>query len=143
MPWCFFRRGRRLLWDYCDVTECPVPTGQFESFKQLSDCECDPNSCCLHACTFQVWRQLVLSLQALILLLQSPNQQNLNLQPLSLQHLNPQQSPSQRLPNPQQLSSPPRLHNLLLPPLVLLSFRVPPLHCNSFPLAASLSQKRP
>ncbi|XP_030298121.1 hyaluronan-binding protein 2 [Sparus aurata] len=27
MPWCFFRRGRRLLWDYCDVTECPVPTG--------------------------------------------------------------------------------------------------------------------
>ncbi|KAF7669071.1 hypothetical protein LDENG_00245390 [Lucifuga dentata] len=27
MPWCFFRRGRRLLWDYCDVTECPEPTG--------------------------------------------------------------------------------------------------------------------
>ncbi|XP_018535715.1 hyaluronan-binding protein 2 [Lates calcarifer] len=27
MPWCFFRRGRRLLWDYCDVTKCPVPTG--------------------------------------------------------------------------------------------------------------------
>ncbi|XP_071337154.1 hyaluronan-binding protein 2-like [Trachinotus anak] len=26
MPWCFFRRGRKLLWDYCDVTECPVPT---------------------------------------------------------------------------------------------------------------------
>ncbi|XP_022067813.1 hyaluronan-binding protein 2-like [Acanthochromis polyacanthus] len=26
MPWCFFRRGRRLLWDYCDVTECPEPT---------------------------------------------------------------------------------------------------------------------
>uniref|UniRef100_A0A668ARJ0 trypsin n=1 Tax=Myripristis murdjan TaxID=586833 RepID=A0A668ARJ0_9TELE len=23
MPWCFFRRGRKLLWDYCDVTECP------------------------------------------------------------------------------------------------------------------------
>ncbi|XP_020493926.1 hyaluronan-binding protein 2 [Labrus bergylta] len=27
MPWCFFRRGRRLLWDYCDVVECPDPTG--------------------------------------------------------------------------------------------------------------------
>uniref|UniRef100_A0A3P8UAL8 trypsin n=1 Tax=Amphiprion percula TaxID=161767 RepID=A0A3P8UAL8_AMPPE len=26
MPWCFFRRGHRLLWDYCDVTECPEPT---------------------------------------------------------------------------------------------------------------------
>ncbi|XP_029962781.1 hyaluronan-binding protein 2 [Salarias fasciatus] len=26
MPWCFIRRGRRLLWDYCDVTECPAPT---------------------------------------------------------------------------------------------------------------------
>uniref|UniRef100_A0A668AL98 trypsin n=1 Tax=Myripristis murdjan TaxID=586833 RepID=A0A668AL98_9TELE len=26
MPWCFFRRGRKLLWDYCDVTECPEPT---------------------------------------------------------------------------------------------------------------------
>uniref|UniRef100_A0AAQ6IL87 trypsin n=1 Tax=Anabas testudineus TaxID=64144 RepID=A0AAQ6IL87_ANATE len=25
-PWCFFRRGRKLLWDYCDVTKCPVPT---------------------------------------------------------------------------------------------------------------------
>nr|XP_057914452.1 hyaluronan-binding protein 2 [Doryrhamphus excisus] len=22
MPWCFFRRGRKLLWNYCDVTEC-------------------------------------------------------------------------------------------------------------------------
>ncbi|XP_033468315.1 factor VII-activating protease-like [Epinephelus lanceolatus] len=27
MPWCFFRKGRKLLWDHCDVTECPVPTG--------------------------------------------------------------------------------------------------------------------
>uniref|UniRef100_A0A8C4NXA2 trypsin n=1 Tax=Dicentrarchus labrax TaxID=13489 RepID=A0A8C4NXA2_DICLA len=27
MPWCFFRRGRKLFWDYCDVTECPEPTG--------------------------------------------------------------------------------------------------------------------
>ncbi|XP_072247422.1 hyaluronan-binding protein 2-like [Leuresthes tenuis] len=26
MPWCFYRRGRRLLWDYCDVTPCPEPT---------------------------------------------------------------------------------------------------------------------
>ncbi|XP_035462525.2 hyaluronan-binding protein 2 isoform X1 [Scophthalmus maximus] len=26
MPWCFFRRGRRLLWDYCDVRECSTPT---------------------------------------------------------------------------------------------------------------------
>ncbi|KAM9727597.1 hyaluronan-binding protein 2 [Menidia menidia] len=21
-PWCFYRRGRRLLWDYCDVAQC-------------------------------------------------------------------------------------------------------------------------
>ncbi|KAG7230084.1 hypothetical protein INR49_009804 [Caranx melampygus] len=28
MPWCFYRRGRKLLWDYCDVTECPEPTGE-------------------------------------------------------------------------------------------------------------------
>jgi len=28
MPWCFYRRGRRLLWDYCDVTPCPEPTSQ-------------------------------------------------------------------------------------------------------------------
>uniref|UniRef100_A0A8C2XIV9 trypsin n=1 Tax=Cyclopterus lumpus TaxID=8103 RepID=A0A8C2XIV9_CYCLU len=27
MPWCFFRQGRRLSWDYCDVTECLTPTG--------------------------------------------------------------------------------------------------------------------
>ncbi|XP_078145040.1 factor VII-activating protease-like [Centroberyx gerrardi] len=27
MPWCFIRRGPKLLWDYCDVTECPEPTG--------------------------------------------------------------------------------------------------------------------
>ncbi|XP_037637288.1 hyaluronan-binding protein 2-like isoform X1 [Sebastes umbrosus] len=27
MPWCFFRKGRKLSWDYCDVTECPEPTG--------------------------------------------------------------------------------------------------------------------
>ncbi|KAM3606205.1 uncharacterized protein V6R79_012510 [Siganus canaliculatus] len=27
MPWCFFRRRNKLLWDYCDVTECPEPTG--------------------------------------------------------------------------------------------------------------------
>ncbi|XP_070697711.1 hyaluronan-binding protein 2-like [Pempheris klunzingeri] len=27
MPWCFFRRGRKLLWDFCDVIECPEPTG--------------------------------------------------------------------------------------------------------------------
>ncbi|XP_056147952.1 hyaluronan-binding protein 2-like [Lampris incognitus] len=26
MPWCFIRRGRKLLWDYCDVTECRGPT---------------------------------------------------------------------------------------------------------------------
>ncbi|XP_039890366.1 hyaluronan-binding protein 2 [Simochromis diagramma] len=25
-PWCFFRRGHRLLWDYCDVPKCPVST---------------------------------------------------------------------------------------------------------------------
>ncbi|XP_013870623.1 hyaluronan-binding protein 2 isoform X2 [Austrofundulus limnaeus] len=25
-PWCFFRKGRRLFWDYCDVTKCPKPT---------------------------------------------------------------------------------------------------------------------
>ncbi|XP_035519572.1 hyaluronan-binding protein 2-like [Morone saxatilis] len=27
MPWCFLRRGRKLFWDYCDVTQCPKPTG--------------------------------------------------------------------------------------------------------------------
>ncbi|XP_061601620.1 hyaluronan-binding protein 2-like [Cololabis saira] len=27
-PWCFFRKGRRLLWDYCDVYPCPTPTGE-------------------------------------------------------------------------------------------------------------------
>uniref|UniRef100_A0A7N8X829 trypsin n=1 Tax=Mastacembelus armatus TaxID=205130 RepID=A0A7N8X829_9TELE len=26
MPWCFFRKGHRLLWDYCDVRKCPEPT---------------------------------------------------------------------------------------------------------------------
>uniref|UniRef100_UPI0037E94E7B hyaluronan-binding protein 2-like n=1 Tax=Semicossyphus pulcher TaxID=241346 RepID=UPI0037E94E7B len=26
MPWCFYRRGPHLLWDYCDVTECADPT---------------------------------------------------------------------------------------------------------------------
>ncbi|XP_028983503.1 hyaluronan-binding protein 2 [Betta splendens] len=26
-PWCFYRRGRKLRWDYCDVTKCPEPTG--------------------------------------------------------------------------------------------------------------------
>ncbi|XP_008428540.2 hyaluronan-binding protein 2 [Poecilia reticulata] len=26
-PWCFFRRGLRLFWDYCDVNKCPKPTG--------------------------------------------------------------------------------------------------------------------
>ncbi|KAM4729518.1 hyaluronan-binding protein 2-like [Anableps anableps] len=26
-PWCFFRKGHRLYWDYCDVTRCPQPTG--------------------------------------------------------------------------------------------------------------------
>ncbi|XP_037533972.1 hyaluronan-binding protein 2 [Nematolebias whitei] len=25
-PWCFFRKGRQLFWDYCDVTRCPEPT---------------------------------------------------------------------------------------------------------------------
>ncbi|KAJ4948958.1 hypothetical protein JOQ06_020479 [Pogonophryne albipinna] len=28
MPWCFYRKGHRLLWDTCNVTECPVPTGE-------------------------------------------------------------------------------------------------------------------
>ncbi|XP_038150674.1 hyaluronan-binding protein 2 [Cyprinodon tularosa] len=27
-PWCFFRRGRKLLWDYCDVSQCDQPTGE-------------------------------------------------------------------------------------------------------------------
>ncbi|KAM8851853.1 hyaluronan-binding protein 2 [Synchiropus picturatus] len=27
-PWCFYRRGKRLLWDHCDVTECPEPTDE-------------------------------------------------------------------------------------------------------------------
>ncbi|KAK1905110.1 Hyaluronan-binding protein 2 [Dissostichus eleginoides] len=28
IPWCFYRKGPRLLWDTCNVTECPVPTGE-------------------------------------------------------------------------------------------------------------------
>ncbi|XP_059179764.1 hyaluronan-binding protein 2-like [Centropristis striata] len=28
MPWCFYRKGRKLLWDYCDVEECPEPTDE-------------------------------------------------------------------------------------------------------------------
>ncbi|XP_030603822.1 hyaluronan-binding protein 2 [Archocentrus centrarchus] len=27
-PWCFFRRGRILMWDYCDVRKCPKPTSK-------------------------------------------------------------------------------------------------------------------
>uniref|UniRef100_A0A672Y8Q0 trypsin n=1 Tax=Sphaeramia orbicularis TaxID=375764 RepID=A0A672Y8Q0_9TELE len=26
MPWCFYRKGRKLLWDYCDVLECAETT---------------------------------------------------------------------------------------------------------------------
>ncbi|KAF7219631.1 hyaluronan-binding protein 2 [Nothobranchius furzeri] len=25
-PWCFYRRGSGLYWDYCEVTKCPKPT---------------------------------------------------------------------------------------------------------------------
>ncbi|XP_037321034.2 hyaluronan-binding protein 2 [Pungitius pungitius] len=25
MPWCFFRQGHRLSWDYCDITKCLQP----------------------------------------------------------------------------------------------------------------------
>uniref|UniRef100_A0A3Q2PKW4 trypsin n=1 Tax=Fundulus heteroclitus TaxID=8078 RepID=A0A3Q2PKW4_FUNHE len=32
-PWCFFRKGRKLFWDYCDVTQCPQPTGEPPSVK--------------------------------------------------------------------------------------------------------------
>uniref|UniRef100_G3NHR9 trypsin n=1 Tax=Gasterosteus aculeatus TaxID=69293 RepID=G3NHR9_GASAC len=28
MPWCFFRQGRRLSWDYCDVTKCLQPAAE-------------------------------------------------------------------------------------------------------------------
>ncbi|XP_067465732.1 hyaluronan-binding protein 2-like [Thunnus thynnus] len=27
MPWCFYRRGRRLRWDFCDVVKCSTSTG--------------------------------------------------------------------------------------------------------------------
>uniref|UniRef100_A0A8C6U631 trypsin n=1 Tax=Neogobius melanostomus TaxID=47308 RepID=A0A8C6U631_9GOBI len=27
MPWCFYRKGRDLKWDYCDVRKCDDPTG--------------------------------------------------------------------------------------------------------------------
>ncbi|XP_031735910.1 hyaluronan-binding protein 2-like isoform X2 [Anarrhichthys ocellatus] len=37
MPWCFFRRGRRLSWDYCDVTECLQPTGVVPTENVLTD----------------------------------------------------------------------------------------------------------
>uniref|UniRef100_A0A3B4AD95 Kringle domain-containing protein n=1 Tax=Periophthalmus magnuspinnatus TaxID=409849 RepID=A0A3B4AD95_9GOBI len=26
MPWCFYRKGHKLLWDYCDVRHCDDPT---------------------------------------------------------------------------------------------------------------------
>ncbi|XP_070772348.1 hyaluronan-binding protein 2-like [Enoplosus armatus] len=42
MPWCFIRRGRRLLWDYCDVTECPQPTGVVPT--EIVPTEPDPTS---------------------------------------------------------------------------------------------------
>ncbi|KAK5611483.1 hypothetical protein CRENBAI_016054 [Crenichthys baileyi] len=32
-PWCFFRRGHRLFWDYCNVTKCSQPTGEPPSVK--------------------------------------------------------------------------------------------------------------
>ncbi|KAM7409073.1 hypothetical protein PAMA_002669 [Pampus argenteus] len=28
MPWCFYRKGRKLHWQFCDVEECPEPTGE-------------------------------------------------------------------------------------------------------------------
>lgn len=38
MPWCFFRRRNKLLWDYCDVSECPEPTGRPQRFGKIPDC---------------------------------------------------------------------------------------------------------
>lgn len=35
MPWCFFRRGRKLFWDYCDVLDCSDDTGQLH---HVPDC---------------------------------------------------------------------------------------------------------
>lgn len=37
MPWCFFRRGRKLLWDYCDVSECPEPTDESPTDVEPTD----------------------------------------------------------------------------------------------------------
>uniref|UniRef100_A0A3B4Z7W3 trypsin n=1 Tax=Seriola lalandi dorsalis TaxID=1841481 RepID=A0A3B4Z7W3_SERLL len=37
MPWCFYRRGRRLLWEHCDVIECPVPSGHSTNFSSPTD----------------------------------------------------------------------------------------------------------
>ncbi|KAM7385866.1 hypothetical protein PAMP_001917 [Pampus punctatissimus] len=28
MPWCFYRKGRKLRWQFCDVEECPEPTDE-------------------------------------------------------------------------------------------------------------------
>uniref|UniRef100_A0A3B4AEB5 trypsin n=1 Tax=Periophthalmus magnuspinnatus TaxID=409849 RepID=A0A3B4AEB5_9GOBI len=28
MPWCFYRKGHKLLWDYCDVRHCDDPTDE-------------------------------------------------------------------------------------------------------------------
>lgn len=38
MPWCFYRRGRKLFWDYCDVSECPEPTGLPQCFGKIPNC---------------------------------------------------------------------------------------------------------
>ncbi|XP_041644909.1 hyaluronan-binding protein 2-like [Cheilinus undulatus] len=42
MPWCFFRRGRRLLWDYCDVTECSDTTEASSTDDQDPPCPTAP-----------------------------------------------------------------------------------------------------
>ncbi|XP_072292351.1 hyaluronan-binding protein 2-like [Eucyclogobius newberryi] len=33
MPWCFYRKGRRLWWDYCDVRHCDDPTDEPTTVK--------------------------------------------------------------------------------------------------------------
>ncbi|XP_041646252.1 neurogenic locus notch homolog protein 2-like isoform X2 [Cheilinus undulatus] len=51
MPWCFFRRGCRLLWDYCKVTKCSDTTAAPTSVP-----DCPGFTCTNGRCIPKEWR---------------------------------------------------------------------------------------